>query len=76
MDVNPMSLPLHDLGSVKVTETTHSMLRARALAKRIDLTAFVRELLDQWANEELHVFSVAQDLHESKGFGKITKDCE
>jgi hypothetical protein len=69
-----MSLPLHDLGNVKVDERTHSMLRARAMAKRIDLSAFVRELLDNWATEELHVFSMAADLHESKGFGAIHGD--
>lgn len=69
-----MSLPLHDLGSVKVDETTHSLLRARALSKRLDTTAFAREILDAWASEELHVLSVAQDIHESKGFGKITGD--
>lgn len=66
-----MALPLHDLGNVKVDETTHSMLRARALSKRVDLTTFVRELLDEWAKEELHVFSIATQLHESKGFGAI-----
>jgi hypothetical protein len=69
-----MSLPLHDLGNVKVDEVTHSMLRARAMSKKIDLTAFVRELLDSWAAEELHVFSIASSLHESKGFGAINGD--
>lgn len=67
-----MSLPLHDLGNVKVTETTHSLLRARALAKRMDVTAFAREILDQWANEDLHVLSMANQIHEAKGFGEIT----
>ena len=67
-----MSLPLHDLGNVKVDETTHSLLRARATAKRLDVTAFAREILDAWAAEELHVFSLANDIHHAKELGEIT----
>jgi hypothetical protein len=46
------------------------------MSKRVDLTTFVRELLDVWAKEELHVFSIATQLHESKGFGAINGDKE
>lgn len=66
-----MSLPLRDIGNVKVSEKTHSMLKARALVKQVDVSTLARELLDKWANDELHVFSIAADLHESKGFGEI-----
>lgn len=71
-----MSLPLHDLGSVKVSEVAHSYLRARALSKRTDVTTLVRDLVEAHVNEELHVVSVAQDIHEAKGFGKMTGDCK
>ena len=67
-----MSLPLRDLGNIKVSETTHSLLRARAMSKRVDLAAFARELLDAWANEELHVFSIANEIHQAKELGEIT----
>lgn len=69
-----MSLPLHDLGNVKVDETTHSLLRARALSKRMDVTALARELLDAWASEELHVLSMANEIHKAKELGEITGD--
>lgn len=69
-----MSLPLHDLGNVKVSQATHSLLRARALAKRQDVIAFAREILDQWATEELHVFSMANEIHKAKELGEITGD--
>lgn len=71
-----MSLPLHDLGNVKVNEATHSLLRARAMSKRMDLTSFTREILDSWATEELHVFSIANEIHKAKELGEITGDCK
>ena len=69
-----MSLPLHDLRNVKVKERTHSLLRARAMSKRMDINAITREILDAWADEELHVFSVASDIHQAKELGEILGD--
>jgi hypothetical protein len=71
-----MSLPLHDLGSVKVSERDHSYLRAVSLSKRIDVTTLVRDWIEERVNEELHVHTVAQQIHEAKGFGKINGDCK
>jgi hypothetical protein len=67
-----MSLPLKDIGNIKVSERTHSLLRARALVKRIDVSTLARELLDSWADEELHVFSIAGEIHLAKELGEIT----
>lgn len=69
-----MSLPLHDLGNVKVKERTHSLLRARAMSKRMDINAITREILDAWADEELHVFSVAAHIHQAKELGEILSE--
>lgn len=69
-----MSLPLKDLGNLKVSERAHSYLRARALSKRVDLISLVRELVEAHVAEELHVFSMASDIHKSKELGEITGD--
>jgi len=71
-----MSLPLHDLGSIKVSETAHSYLRARAISKRMDVAALVRDLVEAHVAEELRVISVANEIHLSKQLGKITGDSE
>jgi hypothetical protein len=69
-----MSLPLHDLGSVKVSEQAHSYLRARATKRVMDVTALVREIVELHVADELGVFSMADKLHEAKGLGKIVGD--
>lgn len=71
-----MSLPLHDLGSIKVSEVAHSYLRARALKKKCDLAALVRELVEDYVAGEMHVATLASEIHEAKGFGKIIGDCK
>ena len=71
-----MSLPLHDLGSIKVSERAHSYLRARALHQRFDVAALVRDLVEVHVKSELHVSSLAQEIHEAKGLGKIQGDDE
>lgn len=69
-----MSLPLHDLGNVKVDETTHSLLRAEALQRRMDVSALAREVLDGWAADRLHIYRVANDIHKAKELGEIWGD--
>jgi hypothetical protein len=69
-----MSLPLKDIGNIKVSERTHSLLKARAFVKQVEVSTLARELLDKWAVDELHVFSMAEAIHESKGFGAINSD--
>lgn len=67
-----MSLPLHDLGSIKVSEVTHSLLKAEAMSQNMETSSLARAVLDKWAADRLHVLSLADQLHEAKGFGKIT----
>ena len=69
-----MSLPLHDLGSIKVSESAHSYLRARALKKKCDLAALVRDLVEAYVSDELHVCTLADEIHDANGFGKINGD--
>ena len=71
-----MSLPLKDLGSIKVSEAAHSYLRARATTKRIELVALVRDLVEAYVNEEIHISTMAAEIHSAKGFGAIAGDRE
>ena len=71
-----MSIPLHDAGSVKISETAHSYLKARADQKHTTVVALIRDLVEDYVSSELHVFSVADQLHESKQLGKITGDSQ
>jgi tRNA A22 N-methylase len=71
-----MSLPLHDLGSVKISETAHSYLSARALQKNITVVAMVRELVEGCVTSELHTFNVADETHKSKQMGGILGDMQ
>ena len=71
-----MSTPLHDCGKVYVSEVAHSYLRARATQKRVDLVTFIRELVEAHVADELHVLSMANDIHNAKGLGGIHKDSQ
>lgn len=67
-----MSLPLHDVGSVKVSEIAHSYLSARATQKHSTVVALIRDLVEDYVTSELHVFSVADENHMTKQLGKIS----
>jgi predicted chitinase len=69
-----MSLPLHDLGSIKVSERDHSYLRAKAMSLKMDVAALVRQMIHEQVSRELEVFTLAQQIHESKGLGAIQED--
>ena len=71
-----MSLPLHDVGSVKISEAAHSYLSARATQKHTTLVALIRELVEEYVASELHVFSVAYQTHKSKELGAILGDAQ
>lgn len=71
-----MSLPLHDVGSVKVSEVAHSYLSARATQKHTTVVALVRELVEEYVTSELHVFTVAEQTHKSKELGAILGDSQ
>ena len=69
-----MSIPLHDVGSVKISEAAHSYLSARAAQKNITVVAMVRELVEEYVNTELHTFNVAAETHKAKQLGAILGD--
>ena len=69
-----MSLPLHDLGSIKVSEQAHSFLKARALKSKTEIATLVRGLIHDYVSSELDVFRIANDVHESKELGGILED--
>ena len=66
-----MSLPLKDLGSIKVSEEAHSYLKARSDATNSDVVAIVRRMIEEHVIRELHVASLARTIHTSKGLGEI-----
>ena len=69
-----MSLPLHDVGSVKVTERTHSYFAACAEKQYSTVVAVMREVLERHVSEKLDAVSLAEEIHKSKQLGKLTRD--
>lgn len=69
-----MSLPLQDLGSVKVEQLAHSMLKAKADVLGVPVVTLVTRILHDWTKQELDVFRIAQTIHEGKGYGEILND--
>lgn len=71
-----MSIPLADLGSIKVPQHVHSYLFARAEVTGVPIVTQVAKLITEKVERELHVLSIANSKHKSKGFGEITSDVE
>jgi hypothetical protein len=71
-----MSLPLHDIGSVKISERAQSYLAARADQQKSTIVALIRDLVESHVSSELHVFSMADQKHIAKQLGKITGDTQ
>lgn len=71
-----MSLPLKDIGSVKLTERDHSFLRAEALFTNTEVTALVRNLVHEYVSRRIDVLRLADDIHQSKGLGRVLEDTE
>lgn len=69
-----MSIPLQDIGSVKVGQATHSWLKAVSQVRGLDVTTVARQILDEHASRVLHEASLAQKIHHSKGFPAISGD--
>jgi hypothetical protein len=67
---------LHDLGSIKVDERHHSWLRAVAMAGGKDVATLVRGIIAAEFEKAAHVWSLADEIHESKGLGKIAGDIQ
>lgn len=69
-----MSIPLQDIGSVKVSQSTHSWLKAVSQVRGLDVTTVARQILDEHARRVLLEASLAQKIHNSKGFPAISGD--
>lgn len=68
-----MSLDLHDLRA-KITPRTHAWLEARHRVTGEEVSAIVREILDQHAERELDVAKVADVLLRREGLPGISGD--
>lgn len=69
-----MSIPLHDIGSVKISERAHSYLAARADQNHSTVVTLIRDLVELHVDSELRVFSIADQKHIAKQLGAITGD--
>jgi hypothetical protein len=72
-----MSLPLADLGTIKVHPEVHAVLRAFArMENEKELNAFVRRILHEWAKERVHALNLANEFAKERGLTGITGDWE
>ena len=55
-----------------MSEVAHSYLLARAGQKHTTVVGLIRDLVEAYVSDELHVFSVADDNHIAKQLGKIS----
>lgn len=69
-----MSIPLQDIGNIKVSQSTHSWLKAVSQVRGLDVTTVARQVLDEHASKVLHEASLAQKIHSGKGFSEIAGD--
>lgn len=69
-----MSLELHDLGSVKISQRAHALYKAKAMALGVDVVSVIRQVIHEAAQKEFDAMSVAAEIYKSKGLGDILKD--
>ena len=69
-----MSLELQDVGTIKVHPEVHALLKASAHMDRLDMSAFIRDLLHAWASKQVDARTMAEQLAKSKGLSGITGD--
>ena len=69
-----MSLELHDLGSVKISQRAHALFKARASILGVDVVTIIRQVIHDAAQKEFNTMSLAADIYKSKGPGDIFKD--
>lgn len=62
-----MSLPLIDIGKVKVSEEAHSYLSAEAQITQRDIVAIARAVLEEYARTRIHVANLAEAKLRAKG---------
>lgn len=67
-----MSIPLQDLGNIKVDQSTHSWLKAVSQVRGLEVTTIVRQILDAHANQQMQEAILAQEIHRRKGLEEIS----
>jgi hypothetical protein len=67
---------LTDLGSVKVSARAHCYLSARADIKQLNVVALVRNLIEQYVDDELHISSLAVDRFSAKEAPEIRSNSQ
>jgi hypothetical protein len=67
-----MSLPLQDIGNIKVEQSTHSWLKAVSQVRGLEVTSIVRQILDSHASQQLQEAILAQEIHQRKGLEEIS----
>ncbi len=70
-----MSTDLKDLRA-KITIHAYSFLEARARVTGVDISSQVRDILQRWAEEQLHIATVADRLIRSEGMPGIAGEDE
>lgn len=70
-----MSCDLKDLRA-KIGVKAYSFLEARSRVTGVDISTQVREILEKWADEQLHVATVADTLMRSEGIPGINGESQ
>ena len=67
-----MALELQDLGSIKVHQEVHALLKAYASVHKQEMNSLVREIVHTWAQKQFDVMSMATSLAKAKDLPGIT----
>ena len=70
-----MSVELKDLRA-KISVTAYAFLEARSRVSGVDISTQVREILDNWADDQLHIATIADQLMRSEGMPGIVREPE
>lgn len=71
-----MSMELHDVGSVKLTERDYAYLEAEAEGLGTNVVTLVRQIVHEHVQKKFSTMSVAASKYTRKGFGDIFKDSQ
>lgn len=71
-----MSIPLKDVGRLQLPEWAHSYYSARQKLTNVPVVTQIARLAAKHARQQLTLSSLANDIHESKGFGPIKADVD
>ena len=71
-----MSIPLQDVGNLKLPQHIHSFQAAKGEITGKTMKDLIRDYVEKVVTLEIHIFSLANDKHKSRGFGEILGDVE